>query len=326
MLKDHITVEHLASHLEARCSLKLGNISKLDLNVYHVECSNSENYVARVFFSKEYFGNISALSKLLNYLEANHYPAERIVSRSANAVTEIDESLGGGSVMLTTFVPGRHPERNRVTFYKLGVLLSQLHSLPIPEDIPSGGSWHHLSITGGVQEECDAAIRMLDNLDHDQRNGDRQKLCDELKRLKESFAEKDNALPKCLVHPDFVPANIIAREGSDNDWTIVDWLGAGLGHRILSLGFLLAVGAIRGKLILVHAIMKGYGSKIKLEESELELLPQATYARLFTIKCWEVGVGRKTPTDALKELPTLLEMAKNVSRTVKEIANTKPKD
>jgi Ser/Thr protein kinase RdoA (MazF antagonist) len=323
MLHDHLTIEQLNSHLEAHCSVKAVNISKLDLNVYRVEISKSESYVARVFPSEDSFSSISALSRLLIHLEANNYPAERIISGPSNAVTKIAESLGTGCVMLTVFIPGGHPERNRVTFYKLGVLLGQLHSLPVPEAMPIGGSWHHLSLSGGIQEECDAALQMLANTDQSQIAQDSQKLCDELRHLKRAFAEKEGILPKSMIHPDLVPVNVIAREGSDKDWAVVDWVGAGVGHRILSLGFLLAVGAIRGKLILVHAIMKGYGSKIQLEESELEILPNAAYARFLTIKCWEVGVGRKTPSDAIKELPSLLEMAENVSRTVKNIVNAK---
>lgn len=44
-------------------------------------------------------------------------------------------------------------------------------------------------------------------------------------------------LPHALIHPDFVPANVV--ESPDAGLVVIDWTGAGRGPRISSSGFLL---------------------------------------------------------------------------------------
>ena len=154
-------------------------------------------------------------------------------------------------------------------------------------------------------------------------DGNITNLVTELQKLASSFRDKN--LPQCIVHPDFVPANIIEEptptgDGVPTKWTIVDWTGAGIGYRIVSLGFLLGVGARRGKMVLVDAAMKGYSEHIKLHETELEVLSLATYARFFTIDCWQVAMGREKAQSLVDGLPKLVELGDNVAKRVKELA------
>jgi Ser/Thr protein kinase RdoA (MazF antagonist) len=324
MPKDFITSEQLQSHLETKCMLNVLGVSKLDVSVYRVDCSG-KCYVARVFPSRDSYTVMAAIAHILKQLELDQYPAERVLSNAP--VTEFTEPSGPGCVLLTYFVSGKPPERNRYTFGRLGALLGRLHSLPIPEGALKGGAWHHLLLTGGLIEECDSAIQMLEsttnnNISEVDLPGIEQ-LCEELRGLRATFLHAEANLPKALVHPDFVPANIVAEKSNQEEdkdkWTVVDWAGTGVGSRVYSLGFLLGVGAIRGKMILVHAIMKGYGRTIKLEKTELDILPQASYVRFFTIQCWEVSVGRKSPSQVLQDLPNLRNMGMEVAKTVQEI-------
>jgi Ser/Thr protein kinase RdoA (MazF antagonist) len=318
MLEDHITSDQLAAHLEAHATGKVLSVARLDLNVFRVDLDGNVAIVARVFPSQEAHAAVSALSSTLQHLAAHNYPTERLASDVIEPVTKLDEKLGAGCVLATTFVSGTRPERNRTTFYKLGDLLGRLHAIPAPDGAPKGGAWHHLSSEGGIHDECEAAMRMLNRVPH----GDGlsvARLRDELRHVQRAFAAEERNLPAALVHPDFVPPNVIVREGGGDEWIIVDWAGAGVGPRILSLGFLLGVGAIRGKLILVQAVMKGYSAHARLEAAELGVLREAAYARFLTMGCWEVGVGRKKPAEVVEGLAALKGMGDLVVGKVKEI-------
>jgi hypothetical protein len=116
---------------------------------------------------------------------------------------------------------GQRLERNRDTFYRLGDLLGQLHCLPVPPDITtSGGTWHYLSLVGGISEECRAAVRMSNESSAAGSNNDQARcekppvtpLQDELGRLAESLTKQP--LPTAIVHPDFVLANTIVHTDS----------------------------------------------------------------------------------------------------------------
>lgn len=108
---------------------------------------------------------------------------------------------------------GQRLERNRDTFYRLGDLLGQLHCLPVPPDITTpGGTWHHLSLVGGISEECRTAVRMLND---DQARCEKTpvtRLQDELGRLAESLTEQP--LPTAIIHPEFVLANTLVHTDS----------------------------------------------------------------------------------------------------------------
>jgi hypothetical protein len=319
MPEDLITIDQLTRHLEGRAydSNKVTSVVKLDVNVFGVAFNNDANVVARVIPGPEALVAISTLSSILGHLDRYVYPAEKKAMETVQTISRLDRPLPIGAVLATTFVPGTRPERNRVTFHKLGQLLGQLHALPVPTDTQKGGAWHHLTLEGGLDEECVAAAAMLDAAQQgDGKDADITRLRDALDHVRSTFSAEDANLPKALVHPDFVPSNVIVRVGS-GEWVIVDWVGAGVGPRIVGLGFLLGVGAIRGKLVLVQAVMKGYAAR--LEPAELRVLREAAYARFLTMACWEVGVGRKTAAEAAKGLDALLDMGDAVVAKVKEI-------
>lgn len=138
-------------------------------------------------------------------------------------------------------------------------------------------------------------------------SGEVRMLQNELAELNTTF---ELELPRAIVHPDFVPVNIIEHALSDEGidattkvqkkWTVVDWTGAGVGYRVISLGFLLRVAGERGRMVLVDEVMKGYGEFVKLEECELEVLAKAVYVRIFTLDCWQVAMGGRSQRLQLK--------------------------
>jgi Ser/Thr protein kinase RdoA (MazF antagonist) len=291
--------------------------------VFRVNFDNDVAIVARIFPGEDALRVAVRLCSILQHLQAHDYPAERPAVAVVHAVSKLDPALPVGAVLATNFVPGARPERNRATFHKLGQLLGRLHALPVPEGQSKGGAWHHLSLLGGIDEECEAAVRMLDAAEQGDDNaaGDVTQLRDAVRHVQSAFAAEEANLPQAIVHPDLVPVNVIAHEegGGGDEWTVVDWAGSGAGPRILSLGFLLGVGAIRGKLVLPQAVMKGYAAHAsRLEAAELRVLREAAYARFLTMSCWEVGVGRKKPAEAVKGLDGLLAMADQVATKVTE--------
>ena len=143
----------------------------------------------------------------------------------------------------------------------------------------------------------------------------------------ELSAAFERELSRAIVHPDFVSVNIIEHgfsgegNGAANNglkkWTVVDWTGAGVGYRVVSLGFLLSVAGARGKMVLVDEVMKGYGEFVKLEKCELEVLEKAVYVRFFTLDCWQVAMERKEPKVTVERLKSFRELGDNVTKHVR---------
>jgi Ser/Thr protein kinase RdoA (MazF antagonist) len=336
MLNDHLSETQLKAALKEHWRVDVQLHTRLDLNVSRIDLVDGTSWVVRVYPVRKnvnVYTIVNSLAKLLDYLVSQGYPAEHPSSTSPVAelvASDLEKENNGTCILVTRFAPGLHPERNRITFYRLGRLLGRLHSMPVPVGTCEGGAWHHLCLQGGLGDECDAALLLLDNVEHHDEEAQveaLEKLKDKLQHLKQRFVHVELPLPRALVHPDLVPINVVVgadlvRDDKGNEgesWTVVDWTGAGVGTRVLSLGFLLAVAAARGKLVLVNAVMKGYMEFSKLEPGELDRLTEAVWARFFTIQCWEVGVGKKQAVEVVDALPRLIQDAENVTKRVQEL-------
>jgi Ser/Thr protein kinase RdoA (MazF antagonist) len=302
--------EKLKEYLEDCFVIKIQKTNILDLNVHRVEIDDGPTWIVRIFTQS--YKEVEDLAKILEYLQQQGFPAEACVSQKPVSDFSSDERI-----LITGFAEGSRPERNRRTFRRLGQLLGRLHSLPLPEGLRRGGAWHHLSTSGGMSEECEAAKMKLDTFKA-QTAVDKHEHIDRLK-LELSAIDRLKGLPLAIVHPDFVPANVIENSSTD-DWTIIDWAGAGCGPRLTSLGPLLMAAGARGKLILVDSVMSGYDSHVNLDISELDHLSTTIRARPLAMACWEVSVGRKDPAEVVQGLPTLFELADNIARRIGEIA------
>jgi Ser/Thr protein kinase RdoA (MazF antagonist) len=152
---------------------------------------------------------------VLRFLAAQDFPAERLAAPDPLSV------LDGQSVLVTEYVEPVPKEERRAAIKNcgglrhLGAMLGRLHTLPDGAGAPSreGGAWHHLA-DGGPAEEIAASIRLLDATAEGLSAEDRV-VCATLRRELDSL-DSDVGLPRALVHPDFVLANVVASAPSSS--------------------------------------------------------------------------------------------------------------
>ena len=225
---------------------------------------------------------------LLDWLLGAGIPAERIAAPNSVSVHQ------GHAVLVTELAPGRQPAASPTLFEQLGARLAQIHRLPTdaPPATRPGGAWHHLLSDATVYEELDAARNLLDDARHrvpPRRAADFHRLSDAVGGL-----TLPPDLPTSVVHPDFVPRNVIG--ASDGSLTVVDWSGAGVGPRVVSLGCLLWSAAGHGPS--VDAAARAYRAGVAMEPVELDHLRTAMAVRPAVLACWTFATGRSSVTDS----------------------------
>ena len=309
-LTDFLSEKEILDDLSSTYGVRFTSISKLDWNVYRVQPESGDAWVARVF--KRPLIEVESEIKLVDSIRQHGFPAE--VPAANVAVSEVHTGI---CISVTVFVDGSSPERNRKVFYQLGYLLGQLHSIewPTEQALISGGAWHHLAL-GGLQNEIAAALDGLTKFSAVAEPTRRASVEELISRLRS--VDLLEGLPQAIVHPDFVPPNVIV-DTATGEWTVVDWAGVGWGPRVLSLGYLLFVAAARGKLILVDALMTGYMKNVNLNDAEVERLASAVWTRPFTIACWEVFHSRKDPAAVLEAMQDWMKTADSVVARVRSM-------
>ncbi len=278
----------LAGHLEATYGVPVSRVRELDVGVHKVERADGSIWVARVSPAHRSIESARGDAALLDWLVDAGIPAER------TAAPDPVSTHAGQAVLVTEFAPGRRPAASPALFSQLGDLLASIHRLPTedPETNRPGGAWHHLLLDATPAEELTAARELLDNARHRVPRGHGT----DYDVLRHALAglELPPDLPTALVHPDFVPRNLL-RTG-EGDLTIVDWSGAGRGPRLVSLGCLLWSAAGHGPS--VDAVARGYRSTITLEENELAHLEAATAVRPAVLAIWTFATGRSPLPEA----------------------------
>jgi methyltransferase (TIGR00027 family) len=288
-------IDSLADHLEATYGIEVAKQRELDVGVFRIDRHDGPSWVARVFPAARPLEAVRGDAEIIGALDRAGFPAERC------ADTEPVSTLRGQGVVVTEFVPGKRPTASPATFRRLGDLLGQLHTRPPgagPEARP-GGAWHHLVLQGAPDDEITAALRLLEHAEPRVQPAQQalyHRLRDELRR-----ADGGKDLPPALLHPDFVPANVIAPRAGE--MVLVDWAGVGRGPRLASLGFLL--WATGRSLPCVDAVISGYRRHIRLEPEELDRLAAAVGARPVVFGSWSFATGRQTLPDVVDDLPTI---------------------
>jgi methyltransferase (TIGR00027 family) len=295
--------DSLAAHLEDTYGIPVTDSKELDLGVHRVARADGSTWIARVFPAARPFEAAVEDASLLTALRTAGIPAER------PATPEPVSSHAGQAVLVTDFAPGRQASGGPALAERLGGLLARIHALPA-EGRPAqrtGGAWHHLLFDGTVTEEWTAATTLV----HDARHRvppagamDYERLVGALDRARVSAD-----LPTGIVHPDFVALNVIQAE--DGSLTIVDWAGAGVGARVVSLGCLLWSVAAHGPS--VDAAARAYASTVTLRPAEFDHLPAAMALRPAILACWTFATGRSSVADAAAWWD---RQQGNVSRTV----------
>src|SRR5262249_49119547 len=141
--------------------------------------------------------------------------------------------------------------------------------------------WHHVSFEGGGRrQDIDILSQLLADAQDIAPAGDRALYTP----LRERLAELDDCgdLPQAIVHPDFSLANAILPPAGEP--VLIDWMNAGIGARILSLGTLL--GCAGGDLDLVDDIVDGYRTHVQLDQNEIARLPDAIRGFGLIVDCW----------------------------------------
>lgn len=261
----------LVQHLTKTYGVTIDAIVPLDDNVFRID---GPSWVARCFpRSSDHAAATTAA--LLRRLAATPFPAERLAHDDPLSVCE------DRPILVTEFVPGPAAPATARMFAALGGLLGALHARSGPA-LPPGGAWHHLVPQGTPRDEIAAARELLARTDGDL--AARRTLDSELARLDDC-----SDLPHGVVHPDFVPANVV--RSRDRGPVVVDWAGSGRGPRLWSVGFLLWAAGARD-VHLVDAVLSAYRRHVDLTDPELDRLAGAIRARPLTMNCWSVAHGR----------------------------------
>jgi methyltransferase (TIGR00027 family) len=272
-------INDLGIHLEHTYGIPTVATRTLDVGTVRVDRADGTVWVARVFPAETPARVAATLTSSLDYLARVGFPAERLADSSPVTM------LAGQPVLVTEFVPGQAPRLTTGSAASLGALLARLHTVP---DSPQsrGGAWHHASSTGGPAEEL-AVISHLAR----SRPGMPATALTEIEAL-DTFED----LPVAFTHPDFVPVNIIERDGGE--LIPIDWAGAGIAPRIWALGHLLwAIDQPH----LVDAAVRAYTEHLALTAEEWDRLPAAIGARAAIFEVWSLATGRLAgDADALR--------------------------
>lgn len=134
-------------------------------------------------------------------------------------------------------------------------------------------------------------------------------LCAALRQELDRLDDGDG-LPRALVHPDFVLANVVASR--DRGLVLVDWTGAGRAARAWSLAFLLFAEGTKN-LARVDLVVAGYRRHIDPEPEGLSRLPTLRRARPVTMRVWSLCQARQTVAETLAQVSDIIERAEAIA-------------
>lgn len=288
----------LQAHLTARYGIQIRKMARLDAEVFRVD---GPSWVARRFpIGTE--DAVRTTAAVLRRLEETPFPAERLAHPEPISLCE------DRPVLITEFVAGTRAPGTPRMFAALGGLLGALNART-GRSLPAGGGWHHLVAQGTPSDEIAAARALLQESTGDP--AARQTLDEELARLDDGAD-----LPHGIVHPDFVPANLVRVPG--HGVVVVDWAGCGRGPRLWSLGFLLWAAGARS-LDLVDAVLSRYQDHVTLTTEELDRLPGVIHARPLVLDCWSVGHGRLDWSAAIERLDRRERLATRIGEHARRV-------
>jgi Ser/Thr protein kinase RdoA (MazF antagonist) len=250
-------------------------------------------------------------AEILRFLALHGFRAER--PAASDPVSELD----GQGVLITEYVDDvpRQQRRDQIRrlggFWSLGVMLGELHTLPVqgaPGAITRpGGAWHHLA-EGLPRDEIAAAARILDEAE--ERIPATERKAYAALRAEVAGLDGGDGLPEALIHPDFVLANVIP--SPSRGLVMVDWTGSGQGPRLWSLAFLLYAAGGRG-INRVDSAITGYLTQVRPEPEELGRLPGLIRVRPAMFGVWAVGQGRKSVAEAWRGVTETRALADTVA-------------
>jgi Ser/Thr protein kinase RdoA (MazF antagonist) len=304
--------EVVSQHLSIRYNTTVSQIRELDQNVYRVDRIKDSSWVVRAFSPIYPLSVLSEHVEILRFLEQQNFPAERLVDPEPISTTST-----GCHILVTYFVEGRRPRKGEHLFPRLGHLLGKLHKLSIPDSSAmarKGGAWHHISHSGGPNEELEAALNLLSNT-KSRISDSKLHLYEELRSSLLKVGDLSD-LPQRFTHPDIVPSNAII-SSIDGSLAIVDWMGSGTGPRVASLGYLLWAAGSRS-MAAVNGVIAGYTKLVYLEKAEVEKLESAIFFRPLVLRCWEFCTERRSLEDAVEGLEPMQKLVLEIAGATRQ--------
>lgn len=309
-------VESLPAHLQDRYGIRVTALTSLDAGVFRVERSAGPAWVARRFPAARPLEQVEGDAAILQFLEAQGYPAERC------ACPEPVSVHAGQGVLVTELVPGDPlTDAGEATFRALGDLLGRLHTLPEGTGAVSreAGALHVYCLDeGSLRDELDGARAWLAEAE--------PRVAGEHRAAYETLLEQMPAidlgegLPQALIHPDLVHKNVIAR--AEGGLVPIDWTGAGRGPRAVSLGFLLmsavAHGGWKPAAPQVDAVIAGYRKHLQLTNEELARMEAAMPVRALIFDCYMFALGRTDFEEVTGGFAVISRLARAVVARVRD--------
>ena len=258
--------ERLVAHLRAHYGIDALTATPISVHVNYVmrvDRNDGDPWVARAFPPARPRVGAEGDARILRFLAAKDYPAERLAVD--DPVSELDNS----AVLVTEFVANRTlPREHWGTI--MGDLLGRLHALPLDPSVdrPGGAEGGDPSREGSPRQDLLAALAFLDSVDTKVAPADRQEF--EHFRERVRSADAGEGLPEAIVHGNFLAGDPDHAVMTDSGPLVVNWKGAGRGPRLADLGWVLwgcwqASDAI--------SVIDAYSEHVELTSEELDRLP-----------------------------------------------------
>lgn len=238
--------------------------------LYFIDQVAGPAVVVRRSGSARPFERVVGDGAVLAYLEANGILAERVVPALDGALAVRD---GETSLLVTVDAGGTPAVASADHFRQLGAVLGQLHDLRPPADD------RYLARRAGSTPLEDLRVARSQLQTVSARAGPHQRSeRDALQTALDATSECEDC-PTALVHPDAHLGNALIDEAGD--LVLVDWVGAGRGPRIASLGWALYDAGLRSEDG-IEAVLDGWCSRCKPTSIELDRLGDAIRFRPLT--------------------------------------------
>ena len=296
-------LDQLPAHLNETYGIDVSGTEQLDVGVFRVDRRDGQPWVARVFSSLRPHEAAVGDAAVLAHVASHGYPAERL------AADEPVSTLDGQAVLVTEFLTQAKKRKLEPDVYqRLGRNLGRLHSLPLPRPrTPAArpaGALHHFA-EGSRTDELEAAKRWLDQFAENPEIDARA-----LDALRAALDEADggDGLPRAVIHPDPVPKNMVRADDANSEgWTLVDWTGAGVGPRIVSLEWLLASERA------APGVTEGYLECIALADEEWERLPAIAFGRQVIGLCFRLAFAPARAPSIAKRISAVRRQTKKTA-------------
>lgn len=202
-------------------------------------------------------------TQILRFFEEVGYPAPRLLLSRASTNYVLHD---GKCIYALSYLEGSEPEQSAENYAKLGEVTARLHSLQgytIPTDFTA-------------EVEIPIMLARAEKFNMNTQYTELVKALPDFSRF-----------PTCLIHTDIGSHNSVKLTNGEIE--LIDWDDAGIGTRILDLGFLLICDFVTKELVFekdrAKAFYEAYCSIIRLTDDEKEHLFDAGlfYALSYTI-------------------------------------------